>query len=137
MFVGFGLGPTLGSIIIHATGSVLSVFYVAACMHLFYASMVWFVVPESLSIRRQLEARKSRNEEIEEAGRMPKQRGVLAAFKKVFGFMSPLALFYPVETVGKDGKKHKDWNLLLAAIAYGSTATLMVGHCFRSISTQC
>jgi len=49
MMCGFSLGPVLGSILIKATGNILSVFYVGVCLYLVFLLFVLFVVPESLS----------------------------------------------------------------------------------------
>ena len=123
------MGPTLGSAVVHITHSALSVFYIAAGMHMFYASMVWLVVPESLSLRRQLQARKLKREK-DEAARNGAQKSASAYwFSKAFGFLAPLLLFWPVSNDSNPLKRTKrDWNLLLLAIAYGSTILLMVKY---------
>ncbi len=129
LFIGIGLGPTLGGIIVHLTGSVISVFYFVAVIHIFYSSIIWFLIPESLSTRRQMEARRKYKEQLEEVKRAPKGRGPFAYFRRSFGFLSPLALFYPapVMTNGSPLKRpRRDWSLLLVATAYGTTLSVMV-----------
>ncbi|KAI0699674.1 major facilitator superfamily domain-containing protein [Cytidiella melzeri] len=133
-FAGFGLGPTLGSILVRTTNSVLSVFYVAAAAHCFHASLVWFVVPESLSLRRQLEARKTKKES-DEAALADKRSGPVYWLSRAFGFLAPLALFYPVVVEGPGTnplkRKKRDWNLLCIAMSYGSLILLMGSYAYK------
>ncbi|THG94666.1 hypothetical protein EW026_g6843 [Hermanssonia centrifuga] len=134
LFIGIGLGPTLGGIIVHLTGSVISVFYFVAVIHIFYSSIIWFLIPESLSTRRQMEARRKYKEQLEEVKRAPKGRGPFAYFRRSFGFLSPLALFYPapVMTNGSPLKRpRRDWSLLLVATAYGTTLSVMGSYSYK------
>lgn len=57
LFGGIGLGPLLAAWIIHITGSAISVFYIALVCHLIFVFNLLFIVPESLSKRRQDEAK--------------------------------------------------------------------------------
>lgn len=57
LFLGIALGPMLGSFIIKASGNTLMPFYVALAMHVAYSFVTWAVLPESLSIERQRDAR--------------------------------------------------------------------------------
>ena len=57
LFTGIALGPFLANIIIEATGSVLAVFYAAIAVHAVLLPYTYFIVPESLTKERQLEAR--------------------------------------------------------------------------------
>ena len=122
MFTGFGVGPTLGGIIMHVTGSVISVFYLATIIHLVYAALIIFVIPESLSKRRMLEARRVLREQREEAKLGPQPSALVGLFKGLFGFLKPLGVFKPVNSK----KGGKDWNLLFVAMAYGSTLSVVV-----------
>ncbi|KAF9014116.1 major facilitator superfamily domain-containing protein [Cyathus striatus] len=113
MFTGMALGPTLGGLFIRFTGTTLSVFYATASLHMAYTLLVWTVFPESLS-----KVHRDRS----------KTKGGVGLMKRVFGFLTPLAVFSPsVDEVGTNplkGKK-RDWNLMLMALAYGFTLTLM------------
>lgn len=134
MFTGFGVGPTLGSIVIHFTGSPLSVFYIATGLHVFYASLVFFMIPESLSLRRQLESRKIRREENEAASRAPRKALPLHILSKMFAFLTPLALFFPLPVDNQGFKKRsREWNLLLVAIAFGCMSLLIVRFSFFNL----
>ncbi|KAI0093846.1 major facilitator superfamily domain-containing protein [Irpex rosettiformis] len=131
-FVGFGIGPTIGSAVVHVTHSALSVFYIAAGMHMFYASMVWLVVPESLSLRRQLQARKLKREKDEAARNGPQKSALAHWMSKAFGFLAPLALFWPAAVDSNPLKrKRRDWNLFLLAVAYGSTILLIGSYTYK------
>ena len=58
LFGGIALGPLFGAYIVKATGSMLSIFYVALGAHFAFLLFLLLIVPESLSKKRQLEARK-------------------------------------------------------------------------------
>ncbi len=91
--------------------------------------MVWFLVPESLSPRRRQQARKLKHEQDEEAKNKVHSSAFVYWISKAFGFLSPLALFWPVAVDSNPLKRKKrDWNLLLLAVAYGSTIILMVKY---------
>ena len=68
LFIGIALGPILAGLVIKATGTVLSVFWIAIGTHIFFMVFVTLVVPESLSRRRQDLAREKYRKELEEAG---------------------------------------------------------------------
>ncbi|PHH53879.1 putative membrane protein C14C4.07 [Ceratocystis fimbriata CBS 114723] len=56
---GVAVGPVIAAYFIKATGSLLSIFYVALASHLVYIFLVTSVIPESLSKSRQLASRRS------------------------------------------------------------------------------
>jgi hypothetical protein len=112
-------GPSLGALLIRLSHQVLSVFYLATALHLLYAVMVWIVFPESLS-KEKMAASKAR---------YAAEAGGESGWKRVFGFLSPLGIFFPVSIeagAGKNIKARKDWNLTLLAIGYASTIMIMV-----------
>ncbi|UKZ73762.1 hypothetical protein TrVFT333_001412 [Trichoderma virens FT-333] len=57
LFTGLALGPLLTGYFIKWTGTIISIFYVALGCHAFFIVFVRFVMPESLSKRRQMLAR--------------------------------------------------------------------------------
>lgn len=130
IFTGVAFGPTLSSFLIRLTDNVLSVFYAATLMHILYGILVWFIIPESLTqeqmtacgIRHRDEIRK-----IKEA-RIGAAAGVFVRIKRIFSFLSPLALFVPKTVESQNPLKgtKRDWNLSLVAAAYGSTIMVMV-----------
>lgn len=127
--VQMAFGPTLGSLLIRTTQSVLSVFYLATSVHLLYAFLAWFVMPESLTKHQMQESAVKHNQDINGAH----EKGFLLSLKKTFRFLSPLSVFIPelVETSSNPLKGRKrDWNLTLLAIAYGLTISIMVKHLY-------
>lgn len=136
MFTGMAVGPTLGAFMIRSTGQLLSVYYVAAGIHTLYAFLVWFVLPQSLSLSYRLRAREKYAEELR-AG--VSERGdrlgvrLLVLFKRLFSFLTPLAVFGPEakEINNNPLKKRRDWNLTLMSLAYAFTITIMVRALFE------
>ena len=57
LFTGIAFGPLISAKVVEYTGDILDAFYVAIVAHSWFVLFVAFVVPESLSKRRQLEAR--------------------------------------------------------------------------------
>ena len=57
LFTGIALGPILAGYIIKWSGSILTVFYIALGAHLIFILCLLFVIPESLTKKRQLAAR--------------------------------------------------------------------------------
>lgn len=136
LFTGFGLGPTLGALIIHFTGSVLSVFYLAAGTHLLYAALVILFVPESLSKRRMSAARKVHHEQLAEARLGPRRHLAARWLQALFGFLRPLHVLAPVRVDKKlaaPGARHggRDWNLLFVTMAYGCTCTTLGSYPYK------
>ncbi|PCH37837.1 MFS general substrate transporter [Wolfiporia cocos MD-104 SS10] len=125
LFMGFSFGPTLGSILISYTGQPLSVFYVAAVLHMLYAVFVYFFVPESLTTQQMSEFKCTFKSEMKERRDARSKGGPLMQLGRAFGFLRPLALLLPgvVEEKGS-GKRKRSWNLLLLAAGYGCTIAL-------------
>ncbi|CAG8639959.1 6979_t:CDS:2 [Funneliformis caledonium] len=48
-YCGMSIGPTLGGLIIKATGSILSIFYIAICALIIFLIVVTLILPESVS----------------------------------------------------------------------------------------
>lgn len=57
LFSGLAFGPLLAAYFVKKTGSLLSIFYITLCCHIFFILFILFVTPESLSKRKQLAAR--------------------------------------------------------------------------------
>jgi MFS family permease len=65
LFTGLALGPLLAAKLIKRTGSLISIFYVVLGCHVLFVLFLSFVIPESLSKRRQLAAREKHAKERE------------------------------------------------------------------------
>ena len=129
LFTGTAIGPTLGSIVIRLTGSLLSVFYITAAVHISFAMAVALFVPESLSKQRILGARRSHEAAVRAANQAPKRGDLSSAFRKLFAFLTPLAIFHQGST-GQERRPKKSWNLTLVALSFACMVSLLVnlGH---------
>ncbi|KAJ3800064.1 major facilitator superfamily domain-containing protein [Lentinula aff. detonsa] len=126
MFIGFALGPTLGGLLIRFTGRTISVFYVATLVHMMYAFMIWFIVPESNSKRKMQLARANYQEELVESQRAREGAGFLLRIKRLFSFLTPLAVFNPIRVSENPLKPpRRDWNLVLIALSYAFTISVI------------
>ncbi|PIL24217.1 hypothetical protein GSI_13970 [Ganoderma sinense ZZ0214-1] len=127
MFTGVAIGPVLGGLLIRFTGTFIIVFYISAIIHIIYALLVWFVIPESLSKADMLGARARYKLAKEEYFAAHAHGGALVFFKRMFSFLTPLAIFLPVRVDGgKPSKGRKrDWNLLLVVMSYGFVISLL------------
>ncbi|KAH9857150.1 MFS general substrate transporter [Lenzites betulinus] len=126
LFTGMAVGPTLGGLVIRFTGNFISVFYVAAALHIVYAILIWFVVPESLHKRDREAARIRYKVEEEEYVAAHAHGGVLVLLKRLFAFLTPLFLFLPTQVSegGSPKRKRRDWTLFLLICAYACTVSL-------------
>lgn len=133
MFFGTAVGPTLGGLLIKYTGNLIIVWYLALTIHLGYACMVWFVIPESQTKGQMSESRRLYAEQLSSGS----ARSV-SWMKRIFGFLAPLNVFLvqPKETNGNPLKKRTRgrWNLPLIAISYGLTTMLYVS-CLHELSS--
>ncbi|KAG6897131.1 hypothetical protein C0992_003911 [Termitomyces sp. T32_za158] len=123
------IGPSLGSILIRFAGTPLSVFYAAFGIHLIYAVVVCFVVPESL-LRLQMEqSRLKHSAQLREAAENTATSAYMR-IKRLFTFLSPLNVFLPgfekVTTVVNPLKRRgRDWNLTIVAGVYALEISIM------------
>ncbi|KAG1782638.1 major facilitator superfamily domain-containing protein [Suillus placidus] len=126
MFVGVALGPVIGGILIRATGSTLSTFYLAATVHALHAAFMFLIIPESQTKARALGAQKRRQASLDR-----RNDGTLRAasvLKSATRFFSPLAVLLP-DRISVDGnplkRSKRDWSLCFIATSYGFTMSLM------------
>ena len=68
LFTGIALGPILAGYIVKDTGKIVIVFYILLAVHVFFIFFIAIAVPESLSKRRQLEARATHKQHLIEQG---------------------------------------------------------------------
>ncbi len=139
LFSGVAFGPTIGSLLIHFTGKILSVFYLSAALHVLYAISVFFLVPESLSADQMRESRARYTESGISATNLNDQGiyvYVLLKFRAFFAFLTPLAVFLPVydsHTLRPGKKSRRDWSMTIMAIGYAFMVSVTV--CF-SLNTR-
>ncbi|KAF2198881.1 MFS general substrate transporter [Delitschia confertaspora ATCC 74209] len=91
LFTGIAIGPILAAEIIKLTHTVLSVFYIAICCHLFFILCLLLVIPESLSKARQTAAREKHKREIERQGPSSDWVNQLRSLN----LLAPLKILYP------------------------------------------
>ncbi|KAF2421191.1 MFS general substrate transporter [Tothia fuscella] len=65
LFTGIAVGPIIAGYIVKLTGDIISMFYIAAGIHISFVFLLLFVVPESVPKMRQLTAREKHREDIE------------------------------------------------------------------------
>lgn len=127
MFVGVALGPVIGGILIRATGSILSTFYLAAAVHTLHAAFTFMIIPESQTKARASGAQQRRQVSLDR--RNDRTLGATSVLKSAMRFFSPLAVLLP-ERISVDGnplkRSKRDWSLCYIAASYGFTMSLMV-----------
>lgn len=126
VFVGYSIGPTLGSLIITWTGSTLSVFYFSTLIHGLYVLAALFIIPESLSVAQRDEFRRAHHEEGKRLKEERAEGGLSAWLLSALGFLRPLSLLLPVTIATPEGNKRRNWSLFLLAAGYGSMISLKV-----------
>jgi hypothetical protein len=114
LFIGIAIGPLLAAYIVEATDSILTVFYLALLVHFIFFCYVLFVIPESLSRKRQLAAREKFSLEPRDG------RHIIARIRSA-NILEPLKILYPT---GEGSSPQLRMNLLLlstiSAILFGS-----------------
>jgi len=127
MFIGVALGPVIGGILISATGSTLSPFFLAATVHALYIAYIFLVIPESQTRARATGARERR--QISRERRHGGLSRIRAILNSTIRFLSPLAVLLPERVIagGNTQKSSKrDWSLCYIAASYGITTSIMV-----------
>lgn len=69
LFTGLAFGPLLAGYFVKWTGSLLSIFYVTVACHIVFIISVGFIIPESVSKRRQVVAREKHRMDLEKRDR--------------------------------------------------------------------
>lgn len=131
--IGFALGPTLGGLIISFSNNILSVFYIAAAAHFFYAVVVWIIVPESLTRKQMLQSAIKHNTELADQQTNPGV-GILVRTKRLFKFLSPLAILFPDVVDANNNplkRRARDWNLLIVVLAYAFAVSIMGSYLYK------
>ncbi|KFY90798.1 hypothetical protein V498_05824 [Pseudogymnoascus sp. VKM F-4517 (FW-2822)] len=107
LFGGIALGPLLAAFISKVTGNILSVFWIAFFCHLIVLLYHLFILPESLSHKRQLAARARHELELSAASASPTSYAARAA-----NLLAPLKILCPT---GTGTSLHLRMNLILLA----------------------
>ncbi|KAL8827659.1 MAG: hypothetical protein Q9191_003053 [Dirinaria sp. TL-2023a] len=127
LFSGIALGPLAAGYIVKLTGNLLIPFYVALACHTFFFLFIGFIIPESLSKKRQQQAREKLDATI--AAQYPSKNWtstIWVLFKDTNAFVS-LSVLWPT---GKGTTRALRRNLVLLA----AIDTTMFGVAMSSMS---
>ena len=96
LFCGIAIGPIIAGYIVKATGQLLSIFYIALGAHSIFLLFLAFIVPESVSKRRQIRAR-DKSESISAGEHQTLSKRLLYTIKLLTGtkLLQPLAILWP------------------------------------------
>ncbi|KDQ18950.1 hypothetical protein BOTBODRAFT_28428 [Botryobasidium botryosum FD-172 SS1] len=136
-FGGMAFGPLLGSALIHATGSIFSIFYLVLVGELIYIAYIAFIVPESLGeeARKHISDRLDKAREERRAKRVQPSMTLTYAWQtasRALGFLAPMAIFFPRQRPAAErGGRGRDWNITFVAIAFGFFSLLMGAYPFK------
>ena len=95
LFAGIALGPILAGYIVKATGNILNVFYAAFGLHCVFFIFLLFIVPESLTIERQLAARQKRQYTSLAEVYGGNWLGAIRTRLSKFNLLAPLSVLWP------------------------------------------
>lgn len=90
LFGGIAVGPFIAAFMTKATGTQMSVFYVALYCHLGFLVYLALVVPESLSNKKKSRAQSTHNDIVEHA-----EEQTLAQRLNPLQLLEPLSILYP------------------------------------------
>ncbi|KAI9825108.1 MAG: hypothetical protein M1832_001428 [Thelocarpon impressellum] len=140
LFTGVAAGPIIAGYVIKATDDILTVFYIALVCHFVFILSLVFVIPESLSKRRQMVARekyKVREDKYERAGWYQTLKGsallspLASMIRAVMELFTPLAILFP-RGAGSSGAVRANLILLSAVdtimfgVAMGSMTVVIL-----------
>ncbi|KAL8763453.1 MAG: hypothetical protein Q9184_000761 [Pyrenodesmia sp. 2 TL-2023] len=135
LFTGVALGPLLAGYLVKWTGTILVVFYYALVAHLFFALFVLFIVPESLTKRRQLAAREITEFVSGSVAPALRKDGLRSTYSRLtlwgYKFLDPLKVLWPTGT-GSRGAVRKNLVMLAAVdtimfgVAMGSMTVVII-----------
>ncbi|KAB2571113.1 putative membrane protein [Lasiodiplodia theobromae] len=91
LFTGIALGPIVSAYIIEAVGSIVSIFYIAAGIHVTFILFAGLLIPESLTKDRQMAAREKHA--LERAARAPSADWINRM--RHLNLLEPLKILYP------------------------------------------
>jgi MFS family permease len=94
LFSGIAIGPLVAAYFIKAYGDLIIIFYVALTVHTFYIFFITFIVPESLSKKRQLLARERHTAKVERRNLSWNGYSWMWAVKKI-NILEPLKILWP------------------------------------------
>jgi hypothetical protein len=130
IFAVAAIGPSFGSLLVHYTNNLLSVFYLEVPATILYITVVLFAVPEPLSATARAAACEAYKNDID--GRPRTFFGMLGELGQ---FVRPLGIFIPRRTGRSVGWRRRDWNTTIVGIACAVAALNVVSN-FSAASLQ-
>ena len=130
LFAGIAFGPIVAGYIVKATGQLLSIFYIALVAHGLFLFFLLFIVPESLTKKRQLLARQKRIGSFsEDEQRTPSSWSslLLKPLTIATNLFQPLTILWPTAEGTKPALRQ---NLVLLA----AVDTIMFGVAMGSLT---
>jgi MFS family permease len=119
------IGPVISGFLSERTGTVITVLYATTILHIIYASIAWFALPESVSEASMIHARNQYANELASATDVhagPFRRRLLV-FTKAFWHSFPLHVLTPMRLPNSRWKR--DYNLVLLALSAGLINVIM------------
>lgn len=118
LFGGIAIGPLISGYVVKITGNILIIFYITLVCHIIFCLSIGFIVPESLTKERQMQARQRLQEERDSlSSRKEHPRHLLTIAADVLGVAN---IFVPLRILWPTGQGTDPWvrrNIaLLAAI---------------------
>jgi hypothetical protein len=132
LFSGIAFGPLLAAFLLKNGGTLISIFYIALGIHIFFMFYIIFVAPESLSKKKQIFARERHTEEgaliLEESRSHPtyfmgQDLKVAKTMLKHANILAPLKILWPT---GPGTSNSLRANLILLSAV--DTIMFGVGH---------
>ncbi|KAK4541309.1 hypothetical protein LTR36_008067 [Oleoguttula mirabilis] len=127
LFTGLALGPILAGYLVKRTGQIVIVFYILLGVHVFFVLFVTFLVPESLSKKRQQQAQEKHEIRKSELG---PASDWIQSFRSL-NILEPLKILWPT---GPGTTSALRWNLFVLAavdtilfgVAMGSMTVVII-----------
>ena len=124
-YTGGTIGPIISGFLSEQTGNVITVLYATTILHVIYASIAWFALPESVSEASMIHARNHYANELAsaaDANAGPFRRRLMV-FTKAFWHSFPLHVLTPKRLPNSRWKR--DYNLALLALSAGLINVIM------------
>ena len=115
LFTGIAIGPLVAALLIKLSGELLTIFYVALAVHTVFIFFILFVVPESLSRKRQILAQEKYHLEGQSLRLLDERHhgghyGTLRVMIRKANILAPLKILWPT---GPGSSSHLRANLIL------------------------
>ncbi|KAK9321730.1 major facilitator superfamily domain-containing protein [Lipomyces orientalis] len=121
LFGGMAVGPTIASFMVSRTGNALTFFYVGLFLQIVFFFLVVFVIPESLSQARMLQAQSAYRQQRRLAQHIAVRPLTLRTFVRRINFLEPLSAFWPSDGTKLVIKRNMVILAIMDALCVGNT----------------